>query len=82
MLPKILIRKHGVMPIGFDIEAEGGRKKLIVAMSKPKDLKTIDEIAFTSGYSICPVFAKQEDLAVVIRHYYDIIIPTNRYRFA
>jgi len=80
VIPKDLIKKHRVMPIGFEIE--DGNKKLIVAVSNPKDLGAIDEIAFVSGYGVCPVFAKREDLAVVIRHYHNIIIPANLYRFA
>jgi type IV pilus assembly protein PilB len=69
MIPMETAKKYKVLAIRFKLE--GKTKKLIVAMVNPLNLKLIDTIAFITGYSIEPVFAREEDLDWVILYYYN-----------
>ena len=69
MIPRRVAEKYKVIPVGFKLE--GRTKKLIVAMANPSNLEAIDTVAFITGYSIDPIFAREEHLEWIIRHYYN-----------
>ncbi|MBW2451920.1 MAG: hypothetical protein JRF07_06175 [Deltaproteobacteria bacterium] len=66
ILPKSLAAKYKAVPL-----AVSGRK-LKLAMSDPKDLKAIDEIAYRTGYVVLPVLALEMRLALALENYYGI----------
>lgn len=61
-----LAEKHKVVPIAVK------GKKLALAMSDPRDLKSIDEISFRTGYIIQPILALEVRLVLALEKYYDI----------
>jgi type IV pilus assembly protein PilB len=68
MIPRETAEKYNVIPVGFKLQ--GTKKRLIVAMTNPLDLKVIDNISFISGYGIEPIYAREEDLKWIIAYYY------------
>ncbi len=60
-----IAKKYNVMPAKKD----GGT--LMVAMSDPMDIKSIDEIRFVTGLSIKPALAMESEIRDAIRKYYD-----------
>jgi type II secretion system (T2SS) protein E len=64
-----IAEKYNVIPIGFKLN--GRVKKLIVAMADPSNLDVIDTIVFITGYTVEPVFAREEDLKWTIKYYYN-----------
>ncbi len=75
ILPEVLSKmkvdiaeKYCVMPIEFS------NKELILAMSDPTDLNTIDELGFALSVNIKPVLAMESDIKKAIaKHYRGII---------
>lgn len=61
-----LAEKHKVLPLAVN------GKKLTLAMAEPHDLKSIDEIAFRTGYIIQPVLALEVRLVFALEKYYDV----------
>ncbi len=68
MIPMSVAERYKVIPVGFNLD--GGNKKLIVAMANPSNLEAIDTIAFITGCSIEPIFAREEHLEFIIPRYY------------
>jgi len=68
MIPRNVAEKHKAIPVGF--KSNGGTKKLIVAMANPSDLEAINTLAFITGYSIDPIFTREEHFEWLIRYYY------------
>jgi len=67
LIPQNLIEKFQILPIGFKVE--GRIKKLIVAMSNPGNIELIDNLGFITGYTIEPVYAREEDLRWFTQYY-------------
>jgi type IV pilus assembly protein PilB len=62
-----LAEKHLILPLALH------KKNLSLAMTDPLDLKTIDELTFSLGLQIKPVFALESSLKNAIsRHYHAI----------
>lgn len=61
-----LAEKHKVVPVAVS------GKKLTLAMANPHDLKSIDEIAFRTGYIVQPILALEVRLVFALENYYDI----------
>ena len=60
-----IAKKFGVMPV----RKEG--KALILAMSDPLDIETMDNIRFNTGMSIKPVLSTATEIKDAIKKYYD-----------
>jgi hypothetical protein len=60
-----VVKKYNVVPM----KKEGN--SLVLAMSDPLDIETMDNIRFISGLSIKPVFSMQSEIKDAIRKYYD-----------
>lgn len=58
-------RKYCVMPV----RKEGNT--LVLAMSDPTDIRTMDEIRFITGHAVKPVLAMESEIRDAIRQYYD-----------
>ncbi len=61
-----LAEKHKVIPVA----ANG--KKLTLAMADPRNLKSIDEISFRTGYIVRPILALEVRLVFALEKYYGI----------
>lgn len=57
-------RKFMVVPVGID------NKTLIVALTDPTDLKTLDTISFSLGMKVKPVIATVSDIQWAVGYYY------------
>lgn len=73
MIPAELAEKHRLVPVAV-VGGEQARKKgaLVVAMSSPKNLAIIDEIAFRSGRRISPVLAPDSEIDAALLRYYGL----------
>ncbi len=60
-----IAKKFGVMPV----RKEG--KSLVLAMSDPMDIDTMDNIRFNTGMTIKPVLSMASEIKDAIRKYYD-----------
>lgn len=69
IIPKDIAEKYNIIPVGFKLV--GRVKKLIVAMADPSNIDAIDTIMFITGYTVEPVFAREEDLKWTIKYYYN-----------
>lgn len=58
--------KHKVVPVAVS------GKNLTLAMSDPRNLKSIDEISFRTGYIVRPILALEVRLVFALEKYYDI----------
>lgn len=67
-VPRRLAEKYGLMPM--EIEGEGPKSTLIVAMIDPTNLVAVDEVAFTSACKVRPVVAAHSDIEKAIRRHY------------
>jgi hypothetical protein len=65
MVPLESAKKYGIFPIGL----EG--KTVLMAMSDPTDLKTLDDIGFSLGLRTKPVLALESDIMRAIAVYYE-----------
>ena len=61
-----LAEKHKVVPVSVN------GKKLTLAMESPQNLKSIDEIAFRTGYIIQPILALEVRLIFALENYYGV----------
>lgn len=61
-----LADKHKVVPIAVS------GKNLTLAMADPRNLKSIDEISFRSGYIVRPILALEVRLVIALEKYYGI----------
>jgi len=61
-----LAEKHKVMPVSVV------GKKLTLAMADPRNLQSIDEISFRTGYIVMPILALEVRLVFALENYYDI----------
>lgn len=60
-----MAKKFGVLPVRKDANA------LVLAMSDPLDIETMDNIRFITGLSIKPVLSMTSEIKDAIRKYYD-----------
>ncbi|MDA8098834.1 MAG: hypothetical protein M0042_04345 [Nitrospiraceae bacterium] len=65
LLKPEMAKKFGVIPVRKEVNA------LVLAMSDPLDIETMDNIRFITGLSIKPVLAMQSEIKDAIRKYYD-----------
>ncbi len=61
-----LAEKHKVMPVSVI------GKKLTLAMADPRNLQSIDEISFRTGYIVMPILALEVRLVFALENYYGI----------
>jgi hypothetical protein len=61
-----LAEKFLVLPVALD------QRKLTVALTNPRDLKAIDELAFRTGYVIRPMLAPELRLTLALEKYYQV----------
>jgi type IV pilus assembly protein PilB len=64
LVPEKLIRSRRVVPL--ELVAGSRRGPLLVALSEPDNLATLDEIAFATGMSVKPVLAAEADVDAAI----------------
>jgi len=65
LIKEDVAKKYSVVPV----KKEGGG--LIVAMSDPLDIETIDVLRFITGLNIKPALAQESEIRDAIRKYYD-----------
>lgn len=65
LLKPDMAKKFGVMPVRKEANA------LVLAMSDPMDIETMDNIRFITGLNIKPVLAMASEIRDAIRKYYD-----------
>ena len=61
LVPEVLARRHGIIPIGFDTD---GRLRL--AMSDPANVLAIDDVRTITDLAVVPVVATYDDVLVAI----------------
>jgi hypothetical protein len=70
IVPSSLARKYHAVPIQIK-EGTSGKRNLLLAMSNPMDVSAIEEIEFATGIKVVPVLAKDSQIHVMIRRYYE-----------
>jgi len=60
-----MAKKFGVVPVRKEANT------LVLAMSDPLDIETMDNVRFITGFSIKPVLAMTSEIKDAIRKYYD-----------
>ena len=65
LLKADMAKKFGVMPVRKEANS------LVLAMSDPMDIETMDNIRFITGLNIKPVLAMASEIRDAIRKYYD-----------
>jgi hypothetical protein len=58
-------KKYGVVPV----RKEGNA--IVIAMSDPMDMQAIDDLSFSTGFTIKPALALESEIKDAIRKYYD-----------
>jgi len=58
-------KKYGVIPI----RKEG--HSIVIAMSDPMDMEAIDDLSFSTGFTIKPALALESEIKDAIKKYYD-----------
>jgi type IV pilus assembly protein PilB len=69
LLPAELAEKHRLVPVALDGRGKG---TLVVAMSSPRNLALVDEIAFRTGRRVSPVLAPDSEIDAALFKYYGI----------
>src|SRR4030042_587854 len=69
IVPEAVARKYEVVPVV--VKDTPGKKTLVLAMSDPSDLQSVDEIQFLTNCKIEPVLATDSAIAKVLSHYGD-----------
>ena len=67
MIPEKLVNQHKVFPIGLD---EDNPNILKLAMADPMDLAAQDDVTITTGLTVEPVLAFDDDIQETIGKYY------------
>jgi len=67
-LPERLVRARKVLPLA--INGEPGHWSLVVAMTDPRDLATLDEVRFAAGIPIQPVLASESQIDEAIEMHF------------
>jgi type II secretory ATPase GspE/PulE/Tfp pilus assembly ATPase PilB-like protein len=65
MLKADMAKKFGVIPVRKEANS------LVLAMSDPMDIETMDNVRFITGLTIKPVLAMASEIKDAIRKYYD-----------
>jgi hypothetical protein len=76
LVPLATAEKHKVVPIHLD------KRKLRVAMSDPTDLKVIDQISFSTGFSVLPVVSPELLITYALEKYYGIKRATRYFKLS
>jgi len=66
LIPRDLALKHQVIPIGLE------KRRLLLAMADPADLRAIDDIAFITGHIIKPRITPEIRLNQALAQYYQV----------
>jgi type IV pilus assembly protein PilB len=66
LVPEVLARRHGIIPIGFDAD---GRLRL--AMSDPANVLAIDDVRTITERAVVPVVATRADVLAAIGQYHN-----------
>lgn len=64
LIPKKIAEDAKIIPL------DRVGNNIILAMTNPKDLESIDKIRFQTGYFAKPVFALESDINLALRNYY------------
>jgi hypothetical protein len=77
LLKDDMAKKFGVMPVRKEANV------LVLAMSDPMDIETMDNVRFITGLNIKPVLAMASEIKDAIRKYYDgePIVRTEKFAF-
>lgn len=70
LVPAELAEKHRLVPLA--VAAGAGKGTLVVAMSSPKNLAIVDEIAFRTGRRVSPVLAPDSEIDAALLAYYGL----------
>jgi len=69
LVPLSIIRRRHLIPLGL-LQQDHHRGPLLVAVSDPSDLASLDEVAFAAGFPVKAVLASQADVDRAIdRHF-------------
>ncbi len=68
LIPEEISRKYNILPLG--VKTEGGKNTLFIATSDPTNPEIIDEIQFSTKYTVKPVLAADASIAYAIKEYY------------
>src|SRR6266446_581525 len=66
LIPESLAKKHQAIPISIE------NSLLLVALADPLDYEAIQDLGFSSGYSIRPVIATRKDILEAIDRHYNL----------
>ena len=69
LVPPDIAELHRLVPVAL---TGGGRGVLVVAMSSPKNLAIVDELAFRTGRRISPVIASDTEIEAALLKYYGL----------
>ncbi|MDR2530968.1 MAG: Flp pilus assembly complex ATPase component TadA [Oscillospiraceae bacterium] len=67
LVPSSVLRKHGVLPIGFD---EKDNTTLILAMWDPLDVGAQDDISIVTNYRVSPRIAVESEIQSLLDRYF------------
>ena len=73
LVPRKLAQARRVLPL--ELDHEGRRPTLVVAVGDPSDLAVLDELAFVTGLRVRPVLASELDLDRALERYLGIAPP-------
>lgn len=68
LIPPRIAEKYSVIPVA--LKEEMGKKTVILAMSDPTNLDSINEIQFQTGVNVRPIVASESAIARAISEYY------------
>jgi hypothetical protein len=68
LLKPAFCSQHQVFPLGF--ESQGGRRRLVVALADPLNLRLLEETAFLAGMAISPRLAGPTGIRRAIAEHY------------
>ncbi len=69
LISEEISRKYNVLPLG--VKTEGDKKILFIATSDPTNPEIIDEIQFSTKYTVRPILATDASISDAIKEYYD-----------
>ena len=79
LIPVRIAEKYGVIPVA--LKEEMGKKTVILAMSDPSNLDSINEIQFQTGINIRPIVASETAISRAIDEYYGQTKAKTQYGF-
>ncbi len=70
LVPLSIIRRRHLVPLGL-LQQAHHRGPLLVAVSDPADLSSLDEVAFAAGFPVKAVLASQADVDQTIHRHFE-----------